>query len=105
MSSLVVYQPYVGSKKDKFDGIINYLKMYKVRYDEKSIYVKSIEDRLKLFKDQLEKELETNPTNYDKIISLKIKHDDLSNKYNNDLCELNNSSNTFMLDLCNIFIN
>lgn len=92
-----------GSRTDKFEVILNHLKVFKTNY---TVLEKQLEDNTKLvvaLKQRLEKELE-NKTNVELILSLKDDIDSINQIRNNCQKVLCNRHNEFYLTLCEIFI-
>ena len=93
----------IGSKSDKFEVILNQLKIFKTNYTTLEKQLEENTDLVVGLKKKLEKELE-NKNNVELILSLKDDIDTINQIRMNCQKILCNRHNEFYLTLCEIFI-
>ena len=102
--SIPHYCPHIGTKSDVFNGIIIYLKDYKLAIEQRKKDNLRLEKLIKQNKDFLEIELNKEKKDINCITILKNSIENDTNNYNKEQYELKNNSTKFMLDLCELLL-
>ena len=104
MSNLPIYYSFEGDKKERFDGIILYLKRVKNSIESRREIQMKRKENILIWEKNLEEELGKEVKEIGAIVFLKNRIDKSIKDCNNEENDLKSNVNKFMTDLCEILL-